>query len=105
MNDVRLKVQLRMRAVLKFITSQAQPKGVIAESVIAARRNRELASQVQRLYRDFVLHEFPGCRVSFGRAYLFVYLPDGYPRSSVPVTVKLEPIHIEVFHPKGLHEL
>lgn len=96
-----MKTRARLTVVLNQVKREAAPNGVVRDTVVMARHNPEIASVIKGVYRTMVADAFPGCRVEFGARYVYLWLPKLYPNSELPIVSVLEPIHMEVFNPKG----
>lgn len=97
--DVRLKVRMRLRAVLAEILKEARPGGVLLQVFEVAQTNHVLADTLQTGYRKWVADEFPGCRVEFTRKNVYIYLPENFGAGKAPVMEQLPIALVAVFHP------
>lgn len=99
MADVRLKVRMRLRMVLKAIQSDARPGGKLLQVFEVAKTNALVHAAVKDHYRTWVSREFPGCRIEFTRKNVYVHLPDSYGAGRAPIMEPLPIGLVAVFHP------
>ena len=97
--DVRLKVRMRLRAVLRAIHSDARPGGVLLQVFEVAKTNQLVNDTLKEHYRTWVSREFPGCRIEFTRKNIYVHLPDSYGAGRAPVMEPMPIALVAVFHP------
>lgn len=97
--DVRLKVRMRLRAVLKTIEADARPGGKLLQVFEVAKTNALVYAAVKDHYRTWVSREFPGCRIEFTRKNIYIYLPDSYGAGRAPIMEPLRIGLVAVFHP------
>jgi hypothetical protein len=97
--DVRLKVRMRLRLVLKEIQADARPGGKLLQIFEVARKDSVAAAAVKAHYREWVAREFPGCRIEFTRQNVYIHLSDKYGAGRAPVKEQLPVALVPVFHP------
>lgn len=97
--DVRLKVRMRLRAILADILKDARPGGKLLQVFEVARTNQLVNDAVKEHYRTWVSREFPGCRIEFTRQNVYIHLPDGYGAGRAPIKEQLPIALVPVFHP------
>lgn len=97
--DVRLKVRMRLRAVLADVLKDARPGGRLLQVFEVAKTNELVNATLRNHYRVWVSREFPGCRIEFTRKNIYVYLPDSYGAGRAPVMEPIPIALVAVFHP------
>lgn len=97
--DVRLKIRMRLKAVLAEINRDARPGGRLLQVFEVARTNNLVNDAVREHYRTWVSREFPGCRIEFTKKNIYIHLPDGYGAGRAPVMEPMPISLVAVFHP------
>lgn len=87
--DVRLKVKWRLQVAI-----DTQAVRTIKDNRLKVGHEEWAATPaeveaVRNDYRQGILKEFPGCSIIFGWTTIAVHLPDGYPKSSIPVVANM----------------
>lgn len=84
--DVRFKVRMRLRAFIQTLRGEYMGSSRLVEDLIAAQGNVILAGNLKSGYRARLREAFPGCEIICTNTRIQVYLPDSYPRPTVPIS-------------------
>lgn len=84
--DVRLKVRMRLRALIAEMTAEYDTQPSVRVQLDMARKDSTLAATQREYYRIRVQNAFPGSTIVYTQTRILVHLPDTYPRSAVPIS-------------------
>lgn len=98
MDDVRLKIKLRLEALL----GEEMKRAATDPRLRMLRETREahgISNQVIRdEYRDRIINAFPGCTVTFLLYLVQLVLPGSYPNSHIPIQGAVPRVLYRIYH-------
>lgn len=100
-SDPRLRIRTLIQRIFDDIQRERNGSPEWSTMVRAARKDASAAGTVRARYRSMVIAQLPGCAITFGRQWIYIYLPDRYPQHEVPVAEMVPPAVIECLSPLG----
>lgn len=101
-SDVRQKIGMRLEALLDALALEVRSNADLQDRLAKGRTDYRTATELKAEARSHVVRAFPGCRITFTKQYVCIYVPDGYPHPQISIGRPIPVNVIEWFSPLGL---